>query len=349
MSQSLKQLALDWFGKRQSYIESYAGIHSKPLKNKNITVNDTVQAVYAKLTSHQFCKQRPQDVAAFQLVIRHSVEQNEPIPCILGHGPLKNVNNCASPHADWSEFSAYTQLMKLAGAVKSIYEPGLSVMLYMDDARAAFANNVSWTRMDTYRDSVQELLAGTGLNQLIQNVVSLNHLYAERDHASFLTQAHDQVMQWQSNPANADALDSQILHAMRNLPYADTYSDDALREEAVAATYRYQLYYEAEKLCGIWDQPNQLYMRYSPHIGFYQIFTLRKGSVSQPWQGQGALMALDNGKLDPWIVTRSKTARYQCLEELAIESPVPGLQRLSLYSEEAVASSVQSGLLVLQS
>lgn len=341
MSQYLTQLAMDWLAKRQSYIENYAAIQAKPLKNKAATGEAIVQAIYAKLTSHQFCKQRPQDVAAFQNLIRHAVEREEPISCILGHGPLKNVNNCVSSEADWSEFSAYTQLMKLAGAIKSIYEPGVSVSLYMDDARAAFANNVSWERMEAYRASVQELIAGTGLNQVIQCVVSLNALYREKNHASFLTQSHDRVLRWQNDPANTEALDAQILHAMRNLPYVDTYSEEDLREAAVDATYRYQLYYEAEKLCGIWDQPEQLYMRYSPHAGFYQIFTLRKGSVSQPWQGQGALLSLGNGKLDPWLVTRSKTSRYQCIAELSIASSVPGLQRLSIYAEEAVYASLK--------
>ena len=328
MSQAPETLAREYVEKRLTQIASYETTLPTASK-KNMTFEDRVQAVYAKLTSHQFCRQRPDDVQSFLTIISENMKQGTPIPFILGHGPLKNPNNCPYPHADWAEFFAYAQLMKLAGAVKALYEPGIEVSLYMDDSRAAYANKAPAALMDAYRLSVQEMIDATPFKQVIKEVVALSTVCPERLHVEHMRQGEEIITNWLADPANLPAYETQVLHAVRNLPAARTLPREELLGEAREATRRYLLHYEAEKLCGIWNQPDKLYMRYSPHAGFYQTFTLRKGSVSQPWQGQGALVITEQGKADAFIVTESKARRGHVSQELAFDIPgVPYLGTL---------------------
>jgi hypothetical protein len=349
----LAALAKEAIEKRWEQIETYPEVKTQPLK-KGQTQRDLVQMIYAKLTSHQFCRQRPQDRENFLQIIAEAVYHQEPISCILGHGPLKNPNNCSYTHMDWAEFFAYAQLMKLASAIKTIYEPGLSISFYLDDARAAYANHVSFDLMNAYKLSLIDMIQQTALSQVVTDVVSLSNLYPLFRHGDFIEQAEKIVIDWQLDPQNQATLQDQIIHAIRNLPNRDVLDEVELWDEARKATHRYLLYYEAEKLCGIWSQPNKLYMRYSPHSGFYQIFTLRKGSVSQPWQGQGAFMMMPNGKVDPYLVTRKKMEHCQLLESIQLEYSQSVFREIHIYGDcpvpnydlDAVRHHQQSAALV---
>ena len=52
--------------------------------------------------------------------------------------------------------------------------------------------------------------------------------------------------------------------------------------------------------------------------------TLDKGQVTQPWQGEGALLDNGHGRLEPFVLTTQRRLRYTCrlVEGLSI---VPGL------------------------
>ncbi len=306
-----------FIAKKQALVLQYA--ETRPQKAEGILSSaDKALKILAKMTSHRFCRRRPEDAESFLRVIRHAVAQEAPIPCTLGHGPLKNRNNCPAPGADWAEWFAFAQLAQLASAVRQIHEPGLAITLYLDDARAEYANGASPERTGAYRESLERLIADMGLGDLIPQVASLKALYGPYGHDAFIDEAQRHVRQWEADPANRDELETLREHARRNLPddegHGDEYPPSADCGHCVSdAVHRYLVYYEAEKLCGLWSRPDTLYMRYSPHRGFYQIFTLRRGSVSQPWQGQGAVTLLSSGKPDPCLLTRSRSGKSQVL------------------------------------
>lgn len=297
---------------------------------KKDSASELAQLIYDKLTSAKYCKTRPDSAQEMLGCIERHIKSHKAIPVILGHGPLKNRNNCTYPHADWAELLAYLQLTRLANDLKALYEPGIEIQLYMDDARSAFANHVPWTVMDAYRQSVVQLLESTQLNLLITEVVSFKDLYANHDHDHCLDEAHQWAQSWVADPTNADQWLELVAHAHKNLVFEDQTPLEIREDEARQASFRYVWCHRAEQICGIWSDPDKLYMRYSPHEGFYQVYTFRKGSVTQPWQGAGCLLLTEQGKVDPTIMTVTKQGRYNVVETLNTPLSTKGLTQLPL-------------------
>ncbi|MCA9798783.1 MAG: L-tyrosine/L-tryptophan isonitrile synthase family protein [Cyanobacteria bacterium HKST-UBA04] len=273
---------------------------------KAATVAERAQLILDKLSATKYCRVRPKVPEQFLKFIGRCIEAGQPIPFILGHGPIKNRNNSPVAHVDWAELLSYIQLSRLANDVKALHEPGITVSLYIDDARSHFANDIPFDVMDAYRQSINRLLAATGLDQLIVEVVSFKQLYDNHAHYFCLDEALVWAEKWRSDPTHAQDWVDLVCHAHRNLVFDADTPDAEKQRKAEDSAFRYLWGHKAEQECGIWDRPDVLYMRYSPHQGFYQIFTMRKGSVSQPWQGQGCLVLTDQGKVDPTLYTVSK-------------------------------------------
>lgn len=295
------------------------------------------KAIYAVLTSHRFCKHRPGNPESFHAVIQQALREEKPIPIILGHGPLKNRNGCASPQADWAELFTFYQLACLHQRIRALHPPGLSVSLYLDDARSERANGVppQWTAQ--YFQSLVNMLRETRLNHLIPHVFSFNQLYIEYGVETFLAEAEVQVLEWEADPRNEAAMAEQRLHAQKNVP-PGVPVDWTLED----AAHRYRVYLCAEHLAGLWEQPNSLYARYSPHPGFWQLFTLRKGQVGQPWQGEGCLLLNPHGKLEPFLLTAGRKHRYEVLDVVETEIPFPGFDRIPVVVESLTQERILS-------
>lgn len=309
------------------------------------TLAEQAQAVYAKLTSCQFCRQRPDDVAGFLATIQTAMARQTPIACILGHGPLKNPNNTPAPTADWAECFTYGQLLRLNRAIAALYPPGLSVELILDDARAQAANGVSPTLTQVYHESVERLIGADVFAGVIRRATPIGELYRAFDHARYLPQAHAHIDRWMADPQHAESLALYRSHARTNLPAWRL--REAADPEAVidAAVHRYLTWYEAEKRCGLWHRPDTIALRYSPHVGACQIFTLRKGSVSQPWQGQGALQVCGPDRFDPTLLTRARRENTHTVAMLRAPDEWASLGALPLVMTAVAGAAACHGLL----
>lgn len=273
---------------------------------KGVTTAERAALIYAKLTSHRFCRRRPADIEKFTHLIEQAIAKDAPIPFVLGHGPLKNPNNAPHQSVDWAELFAYAQLMRLHQAVQVMHAPGLSITILMDDTRAAYANGVPAQWMDAYTQSVRSLLAKAPFKSVFNAVTPISTLPQITCIHQSLERAHHEIALWANNPNHTDELATRTVHALRNRPallWPEGMTESERFNEAKASVLRYMAYHHAEQAAGIWSQPDTLYMRYSAHPGHYHIYTLRRGSVSQPWQGQGALVQLGNGQWDVSIKT----------------------------------------------
>lgn len=300
---------------------------------------DMSEKIYLKLMSTRFCRHRPQKNDQFYKVIRQSVADNRPIPIVIGHGPLKNPNNCDSPVVDWAEFFTLSQLTALHQAVQVFYKPGLSYALFLDDARSEKANEVNPALTGNYLESLKQFVWATGLNAMIPTFVSLKDFYEAYGVHSHVAEAERLVQAWEQFPENAAQLADQLAHAKRNLPEAEAQlialGEAAFEERAKQAAHRYRVYLQAEILSGIWDLPEFIYGRYSEHPGYWQLFTLRKGSVSQPWQGRGCLKLNANGKMEPFIMTRNKASRFETLDWVETGLKLKGFETIEVVTEIA--------------
>jgi hypothetical protein len=312
------------------------------------------EQVYARLTSYRFCKQKPEDVEAFLAVIQTAMQADRPIPVILGHGPLKNPNNCPQSQVDWAEWFTLSQLAWLHQAIRALYPPGLQVSLFLDDARSHHANAIGYESTERYRHSLVSLIEQVGLRSLVTDVVALSDWYDEFGVGDCVTEAEKLVNRFEADPDQSFFLAQQYQHALRNLPATPGSEDpQGLHQQAEAAAHRYRVYLQAEILSGIWSIPNRLYGRFSPHPGFWQLFTLRKGSVTQPWQGQGCLKYHAGDKLEPFVMTRHKAAHHELLDTVTSGLSLKGFEAVPIYVETAepiaAALPVRSGVHPMES
>jgi hypothetical protein len=301
---------VDWLASYQAAIDALQGPLATIKAPANASSKALAQAIVAKMTNHRFCRQRPTDMAGMTEAVQFAIDHHQPIACVLGHGPLKNLNNCgtslAAQQPDWGEWFTYVQLCRLALAVQALYPPGLRIGLYLDDARARLANGIAQATMDTYRERLGAFIVQHGFSPLIQGITPFTALYPLYQVPSFIEQAEADFNVWLAQPDNQPTWKTTVLHACRNHwrdPRLSQTEHHALAEEAAK---RYWIGYRAEVLSGLWSPPHTVVMRYSPHPGAYQVFTLRKGSVTQPWQGVGTIAQTAAGKFEPVVLTRQK-------------------------------------------
>lgn len=305
-----------------------------------LTSAGLAESIYQKMTNYRFCKKRPVNPQTNAQIIHTCIQQGQPIPIVICHGPRKNPRNCWQQTPDWAEFFTYLQLMRLAIEVKKFYKPGIQVTLYLDDARAAFANDYDWEQMNTYQAQLRAFVQATPFRHVVTDIQNFKTLYETYHHADYLEEAKGAVEAWKQDPISQEILVKLYQQAARNLTFPLAMSleqQDAMCKEAVD---KYLVAYEAEKLCGLWDLTNQIDARYNPppvfdeQEGYYQLFTFRKGSITQPWQGQGCLLWLNQKTLDPFLETQTKSADYHCIETVATEFAWPTLSHLKVYQAQ---------------
>lgn len=331
-------LIQDYFFKAWEVLNNYAATPTRKLNKKEMS--RLPQLLFETLMSRRFRKQHPDDPENVMAAIENAIANQTPIDATLTYGPLKNPNNSPYQAVDLAEFYAMVQLARQATAIKEIYEPGLQVTIQVDDSRAEYANQACPVRMASYFDSLRNWVAQAPLNALIKSVVPFSQLYPQYDHASHLEAANLQILRWKSAPENQSKLLMYYERARRNLYFDQSMSLDEREEFIRDAVHRYMVCYEAEKLCGIWSQPNTLYMHYTNHPGVYQIYTFRKESVSQPWQGQGGLMLTQQGKLDAYLLTCTKQngSKYAEIGQYKTGLTLPFMEEVRLVSETPVAA-----------
>ena len=265
------------------------------------------QTLLATLTSARFCRRKPAEQSPLLATLQAAIDALQPIPLTLIHGPLKNRNNVGYQHPDWAEWFTYCQLHRLGCAVKQLYAPGLSITLLLDDARSETANGMAPTVCDDYRLALTRFINDAGFSSLIQRVKSLRPVYESPEWPTFVAQATEIIDAWWHDPAHATRKEVFRLHAERNSHGLEVLTEDQLQQETLAAAYRYCIAFTAEQLAGVWNCPDTLTFLYNDYAGYAQLYTLRRGSISQPWQGKGAV-AWDTTaqRWDPTLLTQSK-------------------------------------------
>jgi|GEM_PF-3603368 len=288
------------------------------LKEKNSKIPKKTEEIFNKLTSWRFCKQRPIEQENFKAIISNSVKSGQPISLILGHGPSKNLNNCEFSEVDWSELFCLSQLAFLNQKIKEIYKPGLKIRFFLDDLRAESSNGLSIKHTLSYFKSFQELIKKLNLSNFVDEIVSIRDLYRDFNTEKFLPEAENLVKEWELNPENQEQIFTQRKNASRNIPNFEQLNHEQQKEQLEIATHKYRVYHEAEWLSGIWSIKGSLYARFYKHPGVLQLFTIRKGSITQPWQGNGCLLVNQENKLEPFVLTKEKKSRIEAVSEIRI-------------------------------
>lgn len=280
--------------------------------------------------------------------VRLRVRKGEPVYVTVGFGPLKNQSAVDYSRADWAEFFALCHLVAWHNKVQKVYAPGLRLQVVFDNSTLARANNVDHKIMDSYMDSVADLIQALGFDAVFRFPAmqsSVTWLF----HLGLYQLADWRVSRWERDPANREQVEKMVQFARRNvvvpadLPARD--HDRYLRE----ASHRFRVCWEAMQLSGLPRSKGHLLAVYLDGTQHHfsgvnlHLTTLDKGQITQPWQGEGALLDNGHGGLEPFVITSGRRGHYRTrtVEGLDI-LPLPGFDRLKVALAEVAAPATQT-------
>jgi hypothetical protein len=153
-----------------------------------------------------------------------------------------------------------------------------------------------------------------------------------------LTIAGWRVRRWERDPANRDKIEQMKKYAGRNV-VVPPHLGAAERERFVAhAGHRFRVCWDALRL-GASLFPDRerlvaLYLDGSQHhrrqVALH-LTSVDKGQMTQPWQGEGALLDNGPGKLEPFVLMAGRKARYRsCVVEGMDLLPDAGFDRIAV-------------------
>jgi hypothetical protein len=250
--------------------------------------------------------------------VRYWVRRSRPIRINVGYAPMKNLNAARDSRADWAEFFALCHLCAWHNKAQAVYPPGLHLRIVFDDAAVGMANRPERAHMDSYIDSVDQLVARLGYNCFIRGT-GRHSSFAWLFHLFPFTVSRLHLFLWERIPAHRAVIERMDTYAGRNLVLPSTLSPDERHRLCRKASHRYRVYWGA-LLIALWIQrvtrfAHSLVAMYldgnQHHIrlkGALHLTTLRKGQITQPWQGEGALRDNGHGELVPFVLTRERTA-----------------------------------------
>jgi hypothetical protein len=284
-----------------------------------------------------------QDYARQLRCVRHWVRRGRPIRVSMGYAPMKNLNAARVSRADWAEFFALCHLCAWHNKAQAIYPPGLKIKIVFDDAAVGLANRPDHHQMDSYINSVGQLVSMLGYDSFIRGI-GRHSSFAWLFHIAPFPLARLHLRIWESNPANQAVIQRMNTYARRNLVLPSGLSEEELERLCRKASHRYRLYWEA-LLIALWIQRvtffgNSLVAMYldgnQHHIplkGALHLTTLGKGQITQPWQGEGALCDNGHGQLVPFVLTTSRRAAVNRTEVSNLDLlPLEGFDRIEVCS-----------------
>jgi hypothetical protein len=269
--------------------------------------------------------------------VRRSVRKSRPICVTIGYGPLKNQNGVSYSRADWAEFFALCHLVAWHNKVQAVYPPGLLLQIVFDDSTLVVANRADKGLMKSYMSSIADMIRALRLEQLFPRPFAQSS-FAWLFHFGLYQIAEWQVCRWERDPANLAQLEHMIDSARRNVVLPRDLTAEQRESALKGASHRYRVYWEALQLSGLSNSKSRLVAMYldgsQHHIRqpiALHLTSLDKGQVTQPWQGEGALMDNGHQKLVPFVLTANRRQRYRTETVEGIDAvPCPGLERITV-------------------
>jgi hypothetical protein len=156
------------------------------------------------------------------------------------------------------------------------------------------------------------------------------------------------VRRWERDPANVEQIERMKEYAGRNV-IVPANLDPAARERFLArASHRFRVCWDALRL-GAQLFPDRerllaLYLDGSQHHRVQtalHLTSVDKGQMTQPWQGEGALLDNGRGKYEPFVLTGGRRSRYHVRSIGGLSCvPAPGFDRLAVvWPQTGVPSS----------
>ena len=248
--------------------------------------------------------------------VRHWVARGKSIRITLGYAPMKNPRTVPHRHADWAEFFALGHLCAWHNKVHAVYPPGLRIKIVFDDSTVAMANRVDPQAMTSLypqrgppdpQHGLPVVHRGHHAAVLVRLAVPLRPL----------PDCPPPRRRWEADPANQPVLEKMLEFARRNLDMPEDLAPEEKERRYRAASHRYRVYWEALQLSGFSRLGHSLVGMYldgsQHHIrqpAALHLASVGKEQVTQPWQGEGALVDNGKGQLVPLVLTGGRRAAH---------------------------------------
>jgi hypothetical protein len=277
-----------------------------------------------------------------------SVRRNQPVTVTVGYGPLKNQHAVSYSRADWAEFFALCHLVAWHNKVQAIYGPGLRIKICFDDSTLLMANHADRTLMDSYMKSIPALVHSLGYDDIIIKCFGQSG-FSWSFHFGLYPLARLRVWCWERNPAHRAQIEKMDEYARRNVMVPPGLGPEQQERYLGRASHRYRVYWDALQLSRFFWGPFKLIAMYldgsqhhQPQAVALHLTTLDKGQVTQPWQGEGALVDNGHGSLEPFVLTAGRRLHYMTrqVDGLGVV-PVPGFERINVAFPEPAPGTVQ--------
>jgi hypothetical protein len=281
----------------------------------------------------------------FLAPIRRFVAKGKPIRVTVGYGPLKNPNAVAHSRADWAEFFALCHLVAWHNKVQRVYPPGLQFQIYFDDETLLLANFANKSLMRSYMSSIADLIRVLDYQAVFLPPTRITNFAwflrfgpYQLFRFTLLQIAERRVRRWERDPANSEQIERMKEFARRNVVVPAELDDREQEHFVERASHRFRVCWDALRM-GAKIFPDRgrllaLYLDGSQHHRqqtALHLTSVDKGQMTQPWQGEGVL--LDNGheKLEPFVLTSGRRARYRTrvIDGLDVIA-APGFERLAV-------------------
>jgi hypothetical protein len=276
--------------------------------------------------------------------VRRRIRKNQPIKVHVGYGPMKNQHAVPYSRADWAEFFALSHLAAWHNKVQAVYPLGLAIQIVFDDSTIAMANRGDKSLMRSYMDSVAELIRALGYDSVLRKPYGQS-CFSWVLHFGFYQVARWRVWRWERNPANREQIERMLEYARRNVMVPAGLTPEEQERYIGRAAHRYRLYWDALQFGGFTRTKGRIVGMYldgtQHHIRqpvAFHLTTLDKGQVTQPWQGEGALLDNAHGKLEPFVLTAGRRARYEAVTVEGLDVlPVANFDRIAVVRQAAPA------------
>jgi nitroreductase len=162
--------------------------------------------------------------------------------------------------------------------------------------------------------------------------------------------ARRRVRRWEREPANKEQLERMLEFARRNVVLPNGMDPLAQERYLQDASHRYRVYWETLQLVGFSKRRFRLVAMYldgtQHHIRqevALHLTTLDKGQVTQPWQGEGALLDNGHGRLEPFVLTAGRRQRHQVANVDGLDIlPMTGFDRIAIAWPTAPADAADA-------
>ncbi len=286
------------------------------------------ERIYGILQSREF-RQGPHKSEEYRQSvldkIKYQLSESQPIDLLIFFGPQKNPNATDGQTADWAEVFALSNLIKMHNSIAEIYPLGANINIITSGYRAIQVNEVDPKRAEAYETSVKNLVNYLGYDSII-TTGHLGALCAEMnsEFQKALGEVRPQAEEWWNDPNNVKEVEEMKAHARNDMDLKGHDDEEIVKEKISNAAFKYKLYRLAEKKVNILCQySGSVHASYNRHDSspIISVFTLKKGNITQPWQGEGVLVAERcHDELSPEVLTQRRKEAYVPLATISMDT-----------------------------